>query len=392
MKVISGRRMAHGTPDPVQTGSARTRRIGRIALVMLGLCVVVTLFGREVVANAPTGRSTDPAHHSAVVEAGPGDAVQSFAVRPNVWMLAWSPDGTRIATSAVFDLILGVWDWRQGKQLATIRKTMGGGGGYIAFTSDGRGVITTSITPDPDAVLSVWRYATGHIRQVPIPYPGFRWAAARFSISADGTRLALLPNGKEIDLYDSTAWQVLSRFPDPRGMYLAMSPSGREIAILDFDGAIRIVNAITGALRLRIQGWPYVGGAIAWSPDGRFIAAGAAGSDTRRNPATDTIETVSDSSLIKVWSAATGKLVAEDHADIGQENMDTVAFSHDSKNLASVGGKGGDVRIWSVQTMKLVEHIELGAACVDAQFSPSDQYLAIACADRVFVYDVSHLR
>jgi len=171
-----------------------------------------------------------------------------------------------------------------------------------------------------------------------------------------------------------------------------MSPSGREIAILDFDGAIRIVNAITGALRLRIQGWPYVGGAIAWSPDGRFIAAGAAGANTRRNPATDTIETVSDPSLIKVWSAATGKLVAGDRANIGQENMDSVAFSHDSKNLASVGGKGGDVRIWSVQTMKLVEHIELGVSCEDAQFSPSDQYLAIACADRVFVYDVSHLR
>src|SRR5262249_39546429 len=91
--------------------------------------------------------------------------------------------------------------------------------------------------------------------------------------------------------------------------------------------------------------------------------------------------------VVHVWDAKTGKQVWTFE---GQLSVWAVAFSHDSKYLAS-SAHDSTVRIWNVDTGKEERSYVMktkGASFRSVAFSPDDVNLAIGSSDGVRIWDI----
>jgi WD40 repeat protein len=114
-------------------------------------------------------------------------------------------------------------------------------------------------------------------------------------------------------------------------------------------------------------GWVY---ALAFSPDGRWLASG------------------SNDRTIRVWNARTGEL---QHALPQSDPVFCLAFAPDNKTLAAASHRGdGKVTLWNAENGKKVDALALHAGCVwDVAFSPKGALLATAGQDKtIAVWDL----
>jgi WD40 repeat protein len=153
---------------------------------------------------------------------------------------------------------------------------------------------------------------------------------------------------------------------------MAFHPDGRRLASGAADSTVRIWDRTTG----KQAGPPLYGHfgtvmGVAFSPNGRLLAAAGFGDNAP-----------------KLWDVATGRLL---HTLRGHErNVNGVAFSPDGRLLASPS-QDKTVRIWEVETGRTV-HTLLGheVAVFFAAFSPDGSRLASMSEDgTVKLWDVS---
>jgi eukaryotic-like serine/threonine-protein kinase len=106
---------------------------------------------------------------------------------------------------------------------------------------------------------------------------------------------------------------------------VAWSPDGKYIASGGQDSTVRVWNAMTGKPRLTYTGHSNEVWAVAWSPDGKYIAFG------------------SNDGTVQVWDATTGntRLTYAGHS----MKVNTVAWSPDGKYIAS-GSDDQTVQVW----------------------------------------------
>jgi WD40 repeat protein len=122
---------------------------------------------------------------------------------------------------------------------------------------------------------------------------------------------------------------------------VAYSPDGGALAVAggnpygDGDGGVRVYDAASGALRWRAAGLPRMAYEVAYSPDGRLLATAGG---TWAHPG---------HGELLLWDAATGKLLRR-FPEKEASPLLSVAFSPDGKRLAA-GALGGTLRVWDLE-------------------------------------------
>ncbi|MDQ7821719.1 MAG: WD40 repeat domain-containing protein [Candidatus Eremiobacteraeota bacterium] len=302
-----------------------------------------------------------------------GQVLQTLSPEPNyVYTLAFSPDGTCLVAGSV-DGALRMWDMESGE----LKKILLRHTGWIScFTwLSGSPVMASG---SPDGTLRLWEFPSGkHLR-----------ALVRKREAGDGSfsqwldSLAALPDGTAIaaayydgsllfwdrktgreksrakadKLHTLAALPAIRAFalggsslsfldeegmkpelpwaPQPDPVYvMAASPGGNLLAAASLCGAVRIWDALSGALRCTIGKGDWCLNCLDFSPGGKSLAGAG------------------DDNLIHLWDTETSKETAlfRGHSDA----VRSACFSPDGKSLAS-GGDDGTVRLWDISTKSQV--------------------------------------
>jgi WD40 repeat protein len=246
------------------------------------------------------------------------DRGEKSAFRPDVYAMAFSPDGKRLATAGAVAAVGGphglpggiviVWDAETGKLIHKSDK-LSTSGSSVVWSPDGKTLVAGTSGAGGElqeaAVVWVWDAESGKVRHNFSVKPKTEygeWASA-----AD---LAISPDGQHIAVPITAG---------SRG-----TPAGLLIA--DAGASVRVWDLATGRDTLLVKGLAAPVGRLAFSPDGKRLAT--AGRDK----------------MVRVWDTKTGKELV---ALAGPEPVTAVAFSPDGKSLAA-GGQAGAVRIWTV--------------------------------------------
>ena len=167
---------------------------------------------------------------------------------------------------------------------------------------------------------------------------------------------------------DETASQsempVLTYRGHADGLYaVAWSPDGRRIASGGAGTTIQVWDATTGEALFTYRGHLSCVYTLAWSPDSTRIAS------------------VAGETTIHIWNATTGDVfVAE---DLHSDPVNALAWSPDGRRIAS-GGSGHTVCIWDPapdpeNTLVVPEYSDYGGPILTLAWSPDGTRLAAGC-------------
>lgn len=360
---------------------ARTNRRLRVQLSVIGVALVGALVGgflavdqrgeaiserhiataRELAAAAEANLRDDPersmllalaavdatrSHDEAVLpeaQEALHRAVTSSRILLNVpgvgGTLDWSPDGAYFATEGPEES--GIVDIRDARTGRSIRSFRGHGVDVndVAFSPSGKLLATAG----DDGAVKVWAVPSGRN----VLDSRLRGGVARVfgpSISPDGSLTAAAwPNQNRVRIVRTRTGEQVADIRVDSPVDTTFSPDGSRLAVSSCcnPGRVLVLDARTGRLLLTTRGGdPTAIRDIAWSPDGRWIAAAS-----------------SDNSA-HVYDARTGRLRFTTPGNIAEDNG--VDWSPDSTRLA-VASNDGTVRITEVRETGTREVLTLAA-------------------------------
>jgi len=286
--------------------------------------------GRRVAAGA-SGRDRDRGQTAHLWDAATGKEIavlQHDGDGYDAHVLMFSADSTRVITwGGSLEKVARVWNADDGKRIAELRG-YDFEGRYVAFSPDGRRVITTT---GPTRVTRLSENSTSYHTESDVP------------------RVRDVDTGKEIAVLQT----------DETHYYPTFSRDGKRVLTVDFDDNAHLWNAETGEkLAVLLPGhreWePFV---AAFSPDGKRIV------------------TVTDGDAVRVWEADSGKQLHT--LKLGADNLHATAavFSPDSTRVLTTSDDF-IVRLWDVATGKEI-------AVMDHLMGPVEQAAFSADGQRI---------
>jgi WD40 repeat protein len=295
-----------------------------------------------------------------------GDRVKAIAFAPDVQTLASASSNA-----------IRVWDPKTGMRRdaiteAAVRPR------EIKYSLDGRLLVVA----DEDRVLRVTDAATRRHR-VSVSADRPSRSLGHFALSPDNRVLAFVEATSHpecesrVRLLDISTGQLKDLFMKQPGIYehLAFWPHGDSL-VYDYGGEFITRDAATGKERGRWQAPTPAPFKVAYSPDGRMLAA-----------------TTYEGGEPSIWDSTTGKSVRRLCEKTGI--LKVLAFSADGKTVASARNRyayeGADVVLWEVVTGR--ERCRLktnGRELAALAFSPDGFLIATAAyADAVRLWDAS---
>ena len=267
--------------------------------------------------------------------------------------LAWSPTGVFVTEGPEGS---GIIDIRDGETGNSVLSFQGHDGDVndVAFSSDGSRLASTG----DDGELKVWDTSTGRL----VSRRSGDGGAMGPSFGGDDSLVAAAWSDGEVRVLDLSTERVVSTVRVEGPDDTALSPDGKLLAVsshgvlTDDDGAVFDVRTGEEAFRLSSPTCCNSGailGAVSWSPDGRFLAAGS-------------------EDATNVWDPETERLR---HTLLGQTgSVRAVAWSPDSSRLIT-GGSEGTARVWEIRESGVRELWSLPAQETDSRivgvaFSP----------------------
>jgi len=270
-----------------------------------------------------------------------------------VYPVAYSPDGRRLASGS-WDGTVRLWDGLTGELCATLPHP--GPVLSLAFGPDGTWLVTGCQLDDR---LRVWDVTTARVsREMQLADKDFQ----KLTLSPDGTRLATAAVGKadkpRLTVFDVAADKAVF---SADGAALAYSPDGRWLAAAAADQkTVLLLDARTHEIAARFAGHENTVFAAAFSPDGRSVAS--CGKDR----------------TVRLWHIETGECqVLRGHTD----EVFAVAFHPDGTRLATAG-REGSVWLWDVARGQEVARLPGHRSLVwSLAFSPGGATLASGSGD-----------
>ena len=171
---------------------------------------------------------------------------------------------------------------------------------------------------------------------------------------------------------------------------VTLSHDSKLIASASKDDQIKVWDMVTGSLQQTIEGDDQVVDpaiirrgpcCVAFSPNSKFLASGShvTGWKHRWPDHSDEIRNKKwDYCAIKIWDTTTWALqqTLQGHGS----NVESIAFSHDSKHIAS--NSGSAIEIWDTTTWKLQQTLEGHSGSVTSvAFSPNSKLSASGSYD-----------
>jgi eukaryotic-like serine/threonine-protein kinase len=357
------------------TGADRTVRVWRAT----GRRDVAVLHGHAArvseIAFAPGGRRL--ASLSRLSSLGDG-TVRLWEVDPRatlpvlrghtsyVYPVAYSPDGRWIASGG-WDNTLRLWDARTG-ETACAPLDNGDLVKTLAFSPDGSRLVSARHDR-----LQVWEVATGRRQQeIPVPTPEILAVAFR----PDGATLAALDSSGGVTVFNAATGVVVARIRLGAGhdtKALAYSPDGRWLAGAGADQkTVCLFDAHTYEPSAQFPGHEGVIRAVTFSPDSRRLAS------------------CSSDHTVRMWPIDGGECqVLRGHTD----EVFAVAFHPDGRRLASAG-RDRAVWLWDLtrgeEAVRLQGHTDYVWSLA---FSPDGATLASGSGDfTVRLWDTAPLK
>jgi WD40 repeat protein len=311
---------------------------------------------------------------------------------------AFSPDGRMLAiASVIFDerrsnhtlarvprSEIRFYDVHTGQVINTL-KEHGAAISYLAFRPKGTALLIGSLQYEQNKLFGQLKYLdlqTGKLSYI----IDRLWPALSFALSPNGRMVASIEGGSSVTLWDTETRQAKRTFVEvsdgedsrnahnrfvldvSRVLAVAFSPDGRTLAAGTEENEITLWDPRTGEIRKRLADHEDAVSSIAISPDGKTLASG------------------SDDQTARLWDVQTGaqkEVLTHDRGPVV-----SVALSVDGRTLASASGN--DVLLWDALTGTLKRKLAAHRAHVNAVvFSSDGRTLASASDDgTVQLWDV----
>ncbi len=301
---------------------AAPRRPGRAALVFAGAVVLAALAGPVIYVNTGKGKivvRVDPSDVRITVDGEPREGV-TITVRSGTHTVRVEKEGF-----APFRTDVRIWRGSQTEVPAVLKPEARPRGDTVAGL--------------PNAPAGQYDEQFPGFVPAPAPIPGIH------------------------------RWQIAGRFPCGWFTDLAWSPDGTRLVVCASDQVVRVYDGET--LRL-LRAWPFPWvKSVAWSGDGRWIAAG------------------SFTGAVGLWSADDGSPQPAPEALPAGAFVMALAFSPDSRTLAVASRFRKELRLWDVVRRAPAPALEHPDVLQDVCWSPDGKSLATASLDKlVRVWDV----
>ena len=292
----------------------------------------------------------------------------AYRVPIPVTAIAYSPDGSELATSGYHEIL--IWSGRDGQRLARITN-VAERVYSIQYSPDGKIIAVAAGTP---AQLGEVKLFSAETRELIADLVRTGDAVFAVSFSPDGKRLATAGADRAIRVFNvaTKKQQLLIEDHADWVMDVAWLPDGSKLISASRDKTAKVFDAKTGDSLVTFNGHAEPVFGVAAAPDGKTVITSGRDKSLRRWNVTDAKEvqritgfgdevfrvvvtpdgrifSCSADRKARIHSLADGKLLTtfSGHNDW----VYSLAYSDATKHLAT-GSFDGEVRLWNVQNGK----------------------------------------
>ncbi len=235
--------------------------------------------------------------------------------------LTWSPDGRNIASGSD-DQTVQMWETFTNRRVFSYRVHSGWWVWVrtVAWSPDGKRIVSGSM----DGIVQICDAASG---DKVFTYDNHSSAVVTVAWSPDSAYVASGSDDKTVQVWQAKTGSRIFTYSNHSSTVFTVgwSPNGKRIASGSYDKTVQVWEATSGAKVFTYHGHSGCTNTTMWSPDGNHIASGS-----------------SDGS-VQVWDATTGQHIFTYRGHSAPVNA--VAWSPDGTRIAS-GGDDKTVQVW----------------------------------------------